>query len=127
MIVRERDEALIRSVTAHKAVWRWIALTDEVIEYIIPDGVWYSLMDDGHKVGFLGFLPEDGFTSAHIGVLPEHRGAWVEFAVRTALAEQTGKIKVRVRHHRTYALAYRVGFRRTGEDAEGWIDMELVK
>ena len=127
MIVRERDEALIRSVTTHKGVWRGISGQDEPMDFIVPDGVWYSLVRHSTKVGFLAFLPEDGFTSVHIGVLPEYRGEWVEFAVRTALAEQTGRIKVRVRHQRAYALAYRVGFRRTGDDADGWIDMELVK
>ena len=125
MIVRERDDALIRAVTAHKGVWRWIALTDEVIDYIIPDGVWYSLMDDGHKVGFLAFLPEDGFTSVHIGVLPEHRGKWIIGAVLAAIDEQEGRLKVRVRNQRAYALADRVGFRRTGMDADGWMDKEL--
>lgn len=127
MIVKERDEALIRSVATHPGVWRWMAGTDEYRGFVIPEGDWYSLVRDGAKVGFLAFLPEDGFTSVHIGVLPDHRGPWVESAVKAALAEQGGRLKVRVRHHRTYALAYRVGFRRTGMDADGWIDMELMR
>lgn len=127
MIVKERDEAMIRAVTTHAGVWPFMAGMDEHYEFEVPDGDWYSLVRDGAKVGFLAFLPEDGFRSVHIGVLPDHRGPWVEGAVKAALGEQGGKLKVRVRHHRTYALAYRVGFRRTGMDADGWIDMELTK
>lgn len=127
MIVRERDEALIRAVTAHNEVWRGIAGDVPQFDYAVPEGVWYSLVSDGEKVGFLAFLPEDGFTSVHIGVLPEHRGKWVYDDVRQALKEQGGKLKVRVRHQKAYAMAYRVGFRRTGDDAGEWIDMELSK
>ena len=125
MIVRERDEALIRSVTAHKAVWRGISGQDEPMDFIVPDGEWYSLVRDGSKVGFIAILQEDGFKSAHIGVLPEHRGKWVIDDFRKVLEQTVGVIKARVRHNKAYAMAVRVGFRRTGDDAEGWIDMEL--
>ena len=127
MIIREKDEAHIRAVNAVESVWRGVAGDVPEHDYIVPDGVWYSLKTCGIKVGYLAFLPEDGFTSVHIGVLPEWRGQWVYPCVRKAISEQTGKLKVRVRSHAAYAMAYRVGFRKTGIDAGEWIDMELKR
>lgn len=118
---------MIRSVTTHKGVWKWVAGTEEYRGFVIPDGDWFSLVRDGAKVGFIAVLPEDGFKSIHIAVLPEHRGAWVVDAVHKVLEQVEGKVKARVRHRRAYALAVRAGFRKTGIDAGEWIDMEWTK
>ena len=125
MIIRETDEPFIRAVSAHPAVWRYVSGIEEHRPYELPEGVYYTLIHDSHKAGFMAFLPEpDGF-SVHIAVLPEHRGKWIESAAMAAICDHGGKLKVKARHHRVYALAYRIGFRKVGTDANGYIDMEL--
>lgn len=124
MILRETDEPFIRQVAAHPAVWKYVSGIDDLRDYDLPDGVYYTLLNDGIKAGFMAFLPEDVGVSVHIAILPEHRGAWLEPTVKAVLADHGGKIIAKVRHHRVYALAYRVGFRTIGKDAE-YTYMEL--
>lgn len=125
MIVRETDEAFIREVSLHPSIWRHVSNTETPQDFELPDGIYYTLVNHGIKAGFMVFLPEDGFTSVHIAVLPKHRGRWIVDDARQAIKEVGGKLKVRVRHMKAYALAYRCGFRKTGMDADEWIDMEL--
>ena len=125
MIIRETDEPFIRQVTAHPDVWKYVSGIEDYRDYEIPDGVYYTLLNDGVKAGFMAFLPEDGAASVHIAVLPEHRGAWLEPTDKTALTDHGGKLIAKVRHRRVYALAYRVGFRQVGKDAK-YTYMELT-
>lgn len=121
------DEHFIRYVTLHPGVWPYVADPDTSPNIEIPSGRYFILKRNGIKSGYVMFLQEEGFISAHIAVLPEHRGKWLIGAVRACLEQVGGKIKARVRHRRVYALAVRVGFRKTGEDAGVWTDMELAR
>ena len=125
MILRETDEPFIREVTKHPEVWQYVSGIKDYRDYDLPDGVYYTLIKDSFKAGFMAFLPEDNGTSVHIAVLPEHRGKWLESSIKDALTDHGGKLFAKVRHHRVYALAYRVGFRPIGKDAD-YTYMELV-
>ena len=125
MIIREIDEPFIRLVTAHPSVWKYVSGIDDYRDYELPEGVYYTLINDSVKAGFMAFLPEENGTSVHIAILPEHRGAWLESAVKAALADHGGKLIAKVRHHRVYALAVRVGFKTVGKDVD-YTYMELV-
>ncbi len=126
MIVRETDEQFIRAVAAHKDVWRYVSGIEDYRPYDLPEGVYYTLLHDGVKAGFIVFRPDGDAFQAHIAVLPEHRGKWVEQALRDAIHDHGGKVKAKVRHQRVYALAFRAGFRTVGMDADGHIDMEFA-
>jgi GNAT superfamily N-acetyltransferase len=125
VIVRETDEPFIRAVTAHKDVWRYVSGIEDYRPYDLPEGVYYTLLHDGVKAGFMVFRPEDDGVQAHIAVLPEHHGKWIEQAALEAIRDHGGKVKAKAKFHRVYALAYRIGFRKVGTDADGHIDMEF--
>jgi GNAT superfamily N-acetyltransferase len=126
VIVRETDEAFIRLVTEHSDVWRYVSGIEDYRPYGLPDGVYYTLVKDGQKAGFIVFTPYGDAFQAHIAVLPEHRGKWVESDLRDAIYDHGGKVVAKVRHQRVYALAYRVGFRKVGIDADGCTYMEFA-
>lgn len=112
MIVKETDEAFIRSVASHKKVWKYVSLSDEVKDYDLPNGVYYTLVKDGVKAGFMAFLQEDTCISAHIAVLPEYRGKWLISDIKQAFLEiGSCKARISLNNLKAYALAVKCGMR----------------